>query len=236
MKAKHIAAATLIVAPIVAQANDLPVSISVDVPFYSKYVWRGINLVNDPVLQPSVTLGYENWSLNLWGNYDIDNAKRFNEYDVTLNYSRAFGQGTWNLGYIDYAFPGANPGHTREIYGRVDFNQEFAPYFAINFDVDEADGFYARIGGSTDFSTAAGDINFHGWFGYGSDKHNNFYYGNNKGGLADFGVEATWSRSLSENTTGYVKLGYTALLDKNHLNGAPNRNNFIFGFGVNFGL
>lgn len=236
MKAKNIAMATLVVAPIVAQAQELPVEITVDVPFFSKYVWRGINLVNDPVIQPSITLGYEGWAVNLWGNYDLNNAKRFNEYDVTLSYARDFAQGSWTLGYIDYSFPGSGPTHTREFFGRVDFNEEFAPYFAINFDVDEADGFYARIGGSTDFNTEAGDINFHGWFGYGSESHNNFYYGNNKAGFTDLGVEATWSRSLSANTTGYVKLGYTTLLDKNLLSGAPNRNNFIFGFGVSTGF
>ena len=97
-------------------------------------------------------------------------------------------------------------------------------------------GFYARVGAMSSVETLAGSIDIHGWVGYGDKNMNNALYANNKAGLADFGIEATWSKQLSDNTTGYVKVGYTTLFDSNHLQGQPNRNNFIFGFGVGIGL
>lgn len=236
MNIKHLAVMTLVVVPFVAQADETPVKITADAPFFNKYVWRGVNLINDPVFQPSINLESKGWNLNLWGNYDFNNDKRFNEFDITLSYSGELAQGSWTAGYIDYAFPSSTPGHTREFFGNFTFNQEWNPYIQVNFDVDEIDGMYARVGASKAISTQVGEIDFHGWFGYGDKKMNNALYGNNKSGLADFGVEATWSKQLNENATGYVKLGYTTLLDSKHLQGAPNRNNFTFGFGVGFGL
>jgi hypothetical protein len=229
MTAHIIAAAISAIAP---ASQQLPITITADVPYYSKYVWRGINVINDPVIQPSINLAFQGWNLNLWGNYDINNAKRFNEYDVTLNYSQPFAQGSWTLGYIDYAFPGAALSHTREFYGQLNFGQSWNPYIATYFDVDEADGIYAKIGGSNSFPTEFGDIVLHGWLGYGDKKYNNFYYANNEAALADFGLEATWSKSLAPNTTGYIKASYTTLVDKDQLNGAANRSNFVFGFGL----
>lgn len=236
MKTNHLAVMTLLVIPVVAHADESPVDLSVDVPFFSKYVWRGVNLINDPVLQPSFNVSFEGWNLNLWGNYDIDNSKRFNEFDTTLSYTGMLSQGAWTVGYVDYAFPGSGIAHTREFFGNFSFNHDWSPYVQLNFDVDEIDGLYARVGASKSVETTAGEIDFHGWFGYGDTNMNNALYGNNKSGLADFGIEATWSKSLSENATGYVKLGYTTLLDSKHLQGQSNRNNFIFGFGVGFGL
>ncbi len=236
MNLKNIAILTMAVTPIIAQADDTPVKITADLPYFNKYVWRGVNLVNDPVLQPSVNLAFQGWNLNFWGNYDINNAKRFNEFDVTLNYTGQLAQGTWTAGYIDYAFPGAGASHTREFYGNFTFGQDFSPYIQFNADIDETDSLYVRLGAQKAINTAAGEINFHGWFGYGDKNNNNILYGNNKAGLADFGLEATFSKALSENATGYIKLGYTTLLDKNHLSGASNRNNVTFGLGVGFGF
>jgi hypothetical protein len=236
MKVQNLVIVLMSLAPIAAQADESPIKISADVPYFNKYVWRGVNLINDPVIQPSINLEFKGWNLNFWGNYDINNSKQFDEYDVTLTYTGELAQGSWTAGYIDYAFPHSGIKHTRELYGNFTFNQDYSPYVELNLDTDEVDGFYARVGAQKAINTAAGEIELHGWFGYGSNKMNNALYGNNKAGLADFGLEATWSKQLSENATGYVKLGYTALLHKNHLYGASDRNNLIFGFGVGYGF
>ncbi len=236
MKLKGLAITFLLVAPLSAQADEIPITISADLPFFNKYVWRGVNLINDPVLQPSIDLEYKGWNLNLWGNYDINNAKRFDEYDVTLSYSGELPQGSWTAGYIDYNYPGADVQHSQEFFGRFALNQNLNPYIELNIDTDEVRGFYARAGVETGFTNSSGDFNFHSWISYGDKNMNNSLYGNNKSGLADFGIEATWSKQLSSNTTGYVNLGFTSLLNKDHLAGEPNRNNLIFGFGLGIGL
>lgn len=54
---------------------------SVDV--LSQYVWRGFALSDDSVvIEPSMTVSYYGFYLNLWGNYDTD---RENDHDPTLD-------------------------------------------------------------------------------------------------------------------------------------------------------
>ena len=73
-----------------ASAEDDSLSISADVGVFSQYIWRGYALSNESiVIQPSVTVGYEGFSLNVWGNYDtdyFDTGTDYNETDITLSY------------------------------------------------------------------------------------------------------------------------------------------------------
>src|SRR3989338_6117355 len=70
------------------------ISVTGSTSFYSKYVWRGIRLDDDYVLQPRLTVNaFNGWSLNVWGNYDLDNstdALNSNETDTTLTYTKKF--------------------------------------------------------------------------------------------------------------------------------------------------
>jgi len=54
------------------EENERP-TLSADVAFLSQYIWRGYELSKDSlVIQPSVTVAYKGFSLNLWGNFDTD--------------------------------------------------------------------------------------------------------------------------------------------------------------------
>jgi len=116
-------------------AEDKPTA-SVGVDMLSQYIWRGIALSrNSVVFQPSVTIGYKGFSLNIWGNLDSGEYCRFlgrnpkrgvkwNETDFTFGYSRDLYTGTAiksisaNAGVIYYALDSAfNPqGDSFEIY------------------------------------------------------------------------------------------------------------------------
>ena len=51
------------------RAQEEKPTASADVGVFSKYMWRGWELSDDSiVIQPSVTVGYRGFSLNLWGN------------------------------------------------------------------------------------------------------------------------------------------------------------------------
>jgi hypothetical protein len=119
-----------------APAEDKPTA-SVSFDILSQYIWRGIALSrNSAVVQPSVTVGYKGFSLNVWGNLDTGEDNRFlfptpgkrgvkwNETDFTFGYSRDLYTGTAiksisaNAGVIYYALDStANPqGDSFEIY------------------------------------------------------------------------------------------------------------------------
>jgi len=83
--------------------------------FLSQYVFRGFELSSRSlVIQPSVTLSYRGFNLNLWGNYDShqtttqsfvpDNPGKasWNETDLTLSYTYALDKWSFTGGYIYY--------------------------------------------------------------------------------------------------------------------------------------
>jgi Bacterial protein of unknown function (Gcw_chp) len=101
-------------------SEDKPTA-SAGVDVLSQYVWRGFALSrNSAVLQPSITVGYKGFSVNVWGNFDTsENAPfaltprtgaKWNETDFTAGYSREIFKTDWmksltlNVGCIYYAY------------------------------------------------------------------------------------------------------------------------------------
>ena len=44
--------------------------------FNGKYIWRGQNLVDDPVFQPGLSAGYQGFTVGIWGNLETTNINR----------------------------------------------------------------------------------------------------------------------------------------------------------------
>jgi hypothetical protein len=106
--------------PGAAPAEDKPTA-SFGVDILSQYIWRGFALSRQSaVLQPSLTVGYKGFSVNIWGNFDTsENAPaaftprtgaNWNETDFTFGYTREVYKGDFikslnvNLGTIYYAY------------------------------------------------------------------------------------------------------------------------------------
>ena len=74
-----------------ASKADGEVSVGASADIFSKYVWRGQNLVDDWVLQPGASIGYGNLTASVWGNLDLTDENgyggEFSEIDYTLDYS-----------------------------------------------------------------------------------------------------------------------------------------------------
>ena len=45
-----------------------------DLPVNSKYMWRGLELDEDPVFQPDVWVKYGGFSLTIWGGMELTDA------------------------------------------------------------------------------------------------------------------------------------------------------------------
>ncbi len=57
-----------------AIAEEEKPTADLSVALLSQYVWRGYQLSRDSlVIQPSMTVGYKGFGVNLWGNLDTDN-------------------------------------------------------------------------------------------------------------------------------------------------------------------
>ncbi len=89
-----------------AEAAD-PVDVNVGVDFYSRYVWRGVNIGENPSIQPSITAGWYGFELGAWGAYSVSTeANENDEIDFWLGYEYVFDNGT-AIGavVIDYYLP-----------------------------------------------------------------------------------------------------------------------------------
>ena len=160
---------------------------SADVSFLSQYIWRGYELSKDSlVIQPSVTVGYKGFSLNLWGNFDTDcyegphkdNAK-WNETDLTVAYETNFGPVGVGVGYLYYAVDGEDD--TQEFYASVGGDVFLAPTFTVYRDVDEYHGWYFNLGISHSFDLPNRiTLDLAGSVAYGiSDNDSTMNYDNN---------------------------------------------------------
>ena len=231
-------------------ANAQEAEISLDSPFLSQYNWRGINVVNGTVWQPSLDVVYGEWSFNFWTNYELTGVSaytgrgRFTELDSTVTYSGVSGEADWSLGYIHYQFPSVGAPATSELFATYSKPMgEGVTSLAIYFDVDQANGVYLNFAYGQDLGVVTSDdssreVSF-SWgtaLGFGDKDHNLFYYGNSEANFADFSVYGGFTTSVSDMTDVYLTLQYTTLVDKDMLAGTPNRSNFVVGLGFSTGF
>ena len=98
--------------PVKAGLAEDKVTGEIDLSVLSAYIWRGYEQTrNSVVVQPSATVSYKGFSVNVWGNldtkpYSAANANygaKYTETDYTVSYSKKFGILQVTPGYIYYA-------------------------------------------------------------------------------------------------------------------------------------
>jgi hypothetical protein len=128
--------------------------------FLSQYIWRGYELSrNSVVIQPSMTVGYRGFSVNLWGNLDTkpyspagtSYASEWNETDFVLSYTKALGMFTVGGGYAYYSLASLNRdapdrADSQELSATVSFNTLLAPTLTIYKEIDHYRNWYFLLG------------------------------------------------------------------------------------------
>jgi hypothetical protein len=131
--------------PLSAGAVETSGSASAD--FMSQYIWRGQQLSDEIVIQPSVGITYGGFGVNLWANYDTD-TNEHNETDLTLNYANSIDKFSYDAGYIYYALDSIDD--TQEFYLSLAYDVILSPSLTVYYDFDEGEGAFivAAIGHS----------------------------------------------------------------------------------------
>jgi uncharacterized protein (TIGR02001 family) len=222
-----------------AQAQDA-MTTKLDAAYVSKYVWRGIPQTQDGAFQPSLTFsGSNGLSFNFWASQD-SNKDEFTENDYTLNYAWSAGKTAWNAGYIYYAFPNTSYVSTSELYASAGFSGPLAPVVSINYDVDEADGFYLALSGSHSLPVGKSTVlSLSGRIGLSSADYNKFWFGVDSTALSDLYLSASVPFTVGKMTL-TPSLGYTTLLSSKLKDGPSmsglKSDNFIAGLTVSVGF
>jgi hypothetical protein len=208
-------------------------------------VWRGINVVDGSVFQPSVAVSYSGLTGAIWGNMDLSDVNgtsgKFTEIDVSLDYSWSCDPLTFSVGAIYYTFPNTGAPSTTEIYGAVGVDTVLSPTLTVYQDIDEADGTYVSLGVGHTFENVFAvsddldvDIDVSGAVGYGSAKHNAFYYGTNSSGFTDLLLSVAAPMDLGKGWTLTPMLSYSRLLDGDIRTAMGNDDNFWAGLSLSW--
>ena len=115
---------------------------------YTKYIWRGQTLVDEPVFQPGAYVSIESFTASIWGNFTLTDDKEWTELDYTFDYTASLEfinpelKGvSVSLGYIYYDFPNLSAGEdSQEIYAGIAVDTLLSPSFAVSHDYDQGDG------------------------------------------------------------------------------------------------
>ncbi len=201
-------------------AAQLKPYLNVDASVMSFYLWRGIRVVDDPVFQPSVTLGYGGLSFNLWGNQDLGDVNnrsgQFTELDYTVDYSFSFGKADFSLGAITYDFPTYQADATTELYFALGFSVPGNPSITLYRDVDEAKGTYVSLGAGHSFPVEAWktSLDLTTSLGIGGAGFNDFYHGSGDAALTDFYLGAGMPFAIGRCFTLTPSVGYNGIVSR----------------------
>lgn len=219
-------------------------SLSGELGWYSKYAWRGQLITDDPVLQPSVTVGWKELSFNIWANLDLTdvngNEGELNEVDYTLDWTHTFDTEpfalTLSLGVIYYDFPNTSFDATTEIYAVVSSDMPLNPTFSIYRDIDEIDGTYAALDFSHAFELSANvSLALGAGLGWGSDGYNDGYWGVDDAGYNDFHLSAALPITLG-NVSITPSLTWYSLMDELIRDSTSEDDTLVLGISVGFSL
>ncbi len=137
---------------------------------FSNYVWRGQQLSEGYVIQPSVGITYGSFGANLWANYDgdVSDHGELTETDLTLDYTFSMEKFSFDAGYIYYGLEGADD--TQEIYLTVGYDMLLSPSLTVYYDIEEGNGAFivASVGHSVEVSEGM-DLNIGGSVSYNAN-------------------------------------------------------------------
>jgi hypothetical protein len=198
--------------------------------FFSKYIWRGQNIDDDPVFQPSISAAYGNITAAIWGNLELtninDKSGDFSELDYSLDYSDALpiieGLG-YSVGVIYYDFPGSTANGTRipdttEIYWGLNFDVPLSPSVTVYHDVDETEGSYVSLSTGHSIEKIVGlgpdipvGMEINASLGWASGSYNKYYWGTDQSKLNDLAFSISFPLEVAGWTV-KPSLSYVTLL------------------------
>lgn len=214
-----------------ASAED-KVNVGVTTDVFSKYVWRGQNVVDDWVAQPGVSVGYKGFTGSVWGNLcltdEVDAAGEFTEFDYALDYTAAvpgLDKLNFSVGTIYYRFPNQIYEPTLEVYGGLSLAVPLSPAVKVFYDVADNIDQDGIEGSYVQFSVGHTIEKLKSWteecycnlqmgasVGYGTDGYNKGYFGVDQGALNDLTLTVGLPICFGKLTI-KPSIGYSMMID-----------------------
>lgn len=224
--------------------------------FMTKYIWRGQNLGDDPVIQPEAAISKWGLTASFWGNYNtrvkksddqVISTQEFTEIDYTIDYTFNVGDMSKKLdlgdagllkplslstGYTYYTFPNQN-WHSKkfdsdEIYLGAVYACFLNPSFKWYYDFEQGGGSYLQWGVSHVFDLGNGIT-----ADTAITAAYNVHQWTNKTGWSDMNFSGGVNIPVFRYFTVRPNLAYSLILDRRTYNDAQ-KNEFYGGVKVGF--
>jgi hypothetical protein len=215
---------------------DLKASASVDI--LDKYIWRGQQVGNKGVIQPSATIGQGGYSFNIWANMPINkndsSGKPWNvqEFDYTFDYSGSYEKFAYSGGFIIYDYPNTLNATAQELYGSVGYDTFLSPSLEIYKGTYKVTGFYikAAIEHSIELTETLA-LELGSSLAWADNQYNKTYFGGAPAGFNDFVLSAALPIDIG-GVPLIPSLSYVTLVDdKVRAGHGPKSDNWILGIG-----
>ncbi|HDL64390.1 MAG TPA: hypothetical protein ENH12_03270 [Proteobacteria bacterium] len=152
-----------------------------DVNFSSEYIWRGVELNHQFVMQPSARISESGFELEAIGNMDLsssnDNRGKFTRWIYRAGLAKRSQEGSAAISYIYYDNKHLGFAKTQEIALEIQYGYPFFGGGDVYYDFDNADGFYLRS--VMGYVGEIGPLNIIPklTLGYASSHYQDYYFG-----------------------------------------------------------
>ncbi|SCA58820.1 Uncharacterized protein AB751O23_AQ_00140 [Chlamydiales bacterium SCGC AB-751-O23] len=225
---------------------------SADMAIYNKYLWRGMNISNKVVAQPSLNLSYSKFNFNIWGNLELTDVNeasygkksknKFTEVDYSLAWGHSIDKFNLEGGIIHYRFPNTGSKPTSEIFASITADTLLNPSYSLYWDIDAASGgFYNHFGLGHQFANLLElsketflSLDLSGHIGFGSSKYNLVYFSENAGHFTDYSLALSLPIKGKGNWELSPQLAYTSIINDNIRKKVSfKKDNYLWGIRAN---
>ncbi|MDZ4785381.1 MAG: hypothetical protein SGJ02_04815 [bacterium] len=207
----------------IAQEDDNSFTLGLTTDLNSDYMWRGLNLYDGISVQPALDANYSLGEMgsigaNVWAHFSAEGgrsaAEKYTEVDYTAHWDKAFDGFAISLGHIWYTYPRDSDAieDTAEFFGSISIDCPLSPYIEVFKDYDLYDNYYAEVGISHTFETAAlGSTTPYVAIGYATDAEKVYA---DDSGITHVGVGTSFEFKSGE-TTITPNINYNFSVDDN---------------------
>lgn len=222
-------------------SDDNPFTFRISTDATSSFVFRGMELNDEVVFQPTLSMDVAGWNVSASGTFDLDadgmgkQSPDVQRMDYHVGYSHEFGRVTVGGGVYFYDFPNTGIDDTSEGYVKVAVRYPCSFGLTLYHDFDEARGEYVRgwIGHRFQLYPRT-SLDLTGSLGWSDEDYNRAYYGRHENAVADFETRLSFHHAFT-NVFGLHGYGaYSVLVEDRLRDVTTDGDNIVASVGADF--
>ena len=221
-----------------ASTEKLPITVELELGVYSHDIRRGV-VRDGTCMQGSAKVSSNGFCRDLDELRTSESSdfsdNLLNLADYTFGYEGVAGAFDFSVGTTIYTAPNnSDIDSTYEVFATAEMNNLFVtPYAEINYDINEINGFYGKVGVENDIDVSDSLlVTFGASAGFGCDDYNAAYFGKSRSSVLDGVLYAKASYAVSETLSLNGIVSYIEILDDGINSYASNNEEYTCGASI----